>query len=89
MKNTLAELGDEAIHRISGFKGTVVCLSYWLGGCNRVTLQPKGLDKDSKLQGMETFDASQIEVTKKNSVPAAKPRGGPMPAPRRQADARR
>lgn len=35
------ELGDEVVDNITGFKGTVVAITKWISGCDRVNVQPK------------------------------------------------
>jgi len=52
-------LGDIAEDIVTGFKGTVVAVTNWLNGCQRVTLQPNEL-KDGKPVESYTFDVEQI-----------------------------
>ena len=42
------ELGDTAKDSITGFSGVVIATTFWLHGCERLTLQPQKLDKDGK-----------------------------------------
>jgi hypothetical protein len=55
------ELGDQCKDSITGFEGVAVCKIMWLNGCNRVSIQPKGL-KDGLPIEMQTFDWQQIRV---------------------------
>ena len=79
------KLGDIARDKITGFEGVVICISDWLNGCQRVSVQPRTL-KDGKTIDYEVFDAEQIEIV--TVVPVAEQRkaGGEKPAPTRNAD---
>jgi len=77
------KLGQKARDKISGFEGIAVARCEWISGCTRVTLQPR-VDKDGKLQEMQTFDEPGLEIIE--DTPAINPtpnRGGPRPAPTR------
>lgn len=52
-------LGDLAQDTITGFTGVVICVSQWLHGCRRLTLQPRDL-KDGKPIESVTFDEPQL-----------------------------
>ncbi len=81
------ELGDEVADKVTGFKGIAVAMTVWLNGCVRISIQPKGTDKDGKTFSTEGFDVEQLKVLKrgavvlKEKVPAT---GGPMPEPQRR-----
>lgn len=85
MANT--NLGDLARDTVSGFTGVCVARTEWLNGCWRMTLQPKGLDKDGKPQDTQTFDDFQLEViTTKQQAIGSKDTGGPRDEPVRARD---
>lgn len=91
------ELGDLAKDKITGTQGIVICISRWLYGCLRITLQPQET-KDGKPLDFSTFDRDQVEVVKKGVIvgtgqqeqqPAAVAvPGGPRPEPARTQDPR-
>lgn len=72
------ELGDEVRDTITGFKGIAMARSMWLTGCDRITIQPKGLTKEGKTYEMQTFDEGQVEIIKKKVQPRInRKKGGP------------
>jgi len=72
--------------QISGFKGIVCCISTWLNGCVRVTLEPEKLSKDGKALDNGTFDEHQLKVIRRRVMPTpATAPGGPRPEPSRHA----
>jgi hypothetical protein len=72
-------LGDEVKDKISGFKGVVTGITFWLNNCARAVVQPKELTKEGKPKDSETFDWMQLEVTKRaNPPPKPRETGGPM-----------
>jgi hypothetical protein len=78
------ELGDEVQCTITGFKGTVVCFSVWMNGCQRLSIQPHTLTKEGKPKDIETFDIQQLKVlkkAKKAETPQQELPGGPRPSP--------
>lgn len=77
------ELGDEVKDVVTGFQGIAVARTMWLHGCARVTVQPKGTDKNGKRYENDTFDEPQLEIVKKKKVEMGTAKtGGPMPSPR-------
>ena len=85
-------LGDTVRDTITGYEGIAVCVSNWLNGCQRVTIQAPELH-DGKPVDNFTFDAEQLEVVTKKLVATKKPAavgerllGGPSIAPARAAD---
>jgi hypothetical protein len=77
------KLGQKCRDVITGFEGTVVARCEWISGCTRITLQPR-VDKDGKLQDMQTFDEPGLEViANTNSVNPTPNKGGPRPGPAR------
>lgn len=79
------KLGDVAKDSITGFTGVIVCISEWLNGCRRLSLQPQQLD-DGKMLEAHTFDAEQIVRVEAGVDTPPEPHGGPSIAPVRQAD---
>lgn len=84
MNETVVELGDQVKDPVTGFKGTAVAITTWMFGCRRVTVQPKGLDKDGKLFETQSFDEPGLTVTKRANTPKAvqdkrRRTGGPRP----------
>lgn len=61
------ELGDEVQDTVTGFKGTVVAITYWLHQCARAAVQPK-VDKDGKVPEMLTFDIPSLKILKKAAI---------------------
>jgi len=78
-------LGCMARHKITELEGVVVCISNWLNGCQRVTIQPKGLT-DGKPYEAWTSDAEEFEVEIEAEPQTVKPKGGPSIAPNRAKD---
>lgn len=89
------DLGATARDSITGFSGVVVCISYWLNGCQRVTLQPKEC-REGKPLDYQTFDVQQIELvdapseTQPGHIPPVMRSlaGGPQDDPGRSGDPR-
>jgi len=80
------DLGAKVKDTITGFSGIVVCLSRWLNGCVRVTVQPQQLKKDGEPKESHTFDTEQLELMTGGVKLQTRPTGGPKPEPRRQPD---
>lgn len=68
-------LGDRVRDRISGVKGIVIGYTYWLYGCERVTIQPEE-HKDGKPAEGVCVDAAQCEVLKSGVVQGYNPPPG-------------
>lgn len=81
------QLGDRVKHHITGFVGIAHCISFWLNGCARVTIQPEGLEK-GKAKDTYTVDDIELVVVKKAAFKSADARdnGGPRPEPARRRD---
>ncbi len=77
-------LGDTVVDDVTGFTGIVICVSLWLNGCARISVQPRGLTKDGRVKESETIDAGQLRVLK-SARPLVKGDGmgpgGPTPNP--------
>lgn len=82
-KGTKIDLGDVARDDITGFQGVVICVSKWLHGCERLTLQPEGLDKEGQPHKAASFDEPQLSLMKKKVAPTTGNTGGPRDEPKR------
>ncbi len=82
-------LGDVAKDSITGFKGVVICVSQWLHGCRRITLQPQALH-DGKPIESSTFDEPQLVLTARAGAKReSRDTGGPRPEPARRPETTR
>jgi len=84
------DLGNEVRDTITDFRGIAVAITNWLAGCQRVTVQPRGLHDGKPIESI-TFDAEQLEVLGPGLVSTIKaarpvPTGGPSIAPTRAPD---
>jgi hypothetical protein len=61
------QLGDEVIDTITGFKGIAIAKTRWISGCDRINVQPKGLDKDGHLFDTQSFDEPLLKIVKKKT----------------------
>jgi len=81
MPDTKIELGDYVKDTVTPFKGIVVVIITWISGCDRVTVQSKGL-KDGIPQESYNLDITQVTLIKKASKPKpvkkAVKKGGPQ-----------
>lgn len=74
-------LGDKVKDSVTGFVGIAVGRTIWLHGCDRLVVQPEGVNKEGKLFENQTFDEPQLVVVKKKLVKEGKHKtGGPKPA---------
>lgn len=74
------ELGQKAKDTVTGYTGIVTAKTTWLYGCTRFALQTP-LDKDGKVPEPQWFDELQLVGAEPDRT-----KGGPQPAPRRNAD---
>ena len=91
MKNQMKkeiQLGDQVIDTLTGLKGTVIALTYWLNGCIRVSVQPRGLT-EGKPHEYTTIDEPQLEILQRAQRAKPQPNGGDRPNIHRQPDPRR
>lgn len=80
------KLGDLAQDQITKFKGIVVCISIWLNGCKRITIQPQEM-KDGRPTESGTFDEEQVVVVKSGVIPGPESQhGGPSITPVQRKD---
>ncbi len=80
------QLGNVVRDNISGFQGVAVCLSNWLNGCQRVTIQPQTLKEDGSILDNHTCDAEQVEVIEGGALFGSSATGGPSIAPVQHPD---
>lgn len=79
--NTI-KLGDKVKDPVTGITGIAVARTEWLHGCARITVQPKGADKEGKPFEGSSFDEPQLEVVKPKKVKRGrKDTGGPRIEP--------
>jgi len=77
----MVKLGDIARDTVTGYQGVVVCISTWLHGCRRITMQAQECQADGKPKESCTFDEPQIEVVNERAYPTSSNTGGPRPEP--------
>ena len=87
----LKHIGKPGQDNITGYRGVIVGVTYWMNGCVRVGLQGK-LDKDGMVQFPQWFDEQQIVVKEKGgqgkNTGGKEPLGGPTAKPKRRQDPR-
>ena len=81
------ELGMEARDRVTGLTGIAISRAVYLQDCNRVLLQPKAVEDDTKLPDAVSIDEPDLEITGYGVLPVPveegrKP-GGPRQFPGR------
>jgi len=80
------KLGDRVKDTVTGFVGIVTCISDWLNGCRRLTIQPEET-RDGRPLDAFTFDAEQIKLVKVGAVPGPESEhGGPSIPPVQRKD---
>lgn len=65
MTKIKVELGDLVKDIVTGFKGVAVGRTTWLHGCDRISVQPQGVNKEGKTYDVQSFDEPQLEIVKK------------------------
>jgi len=68
VKKHMELLGLPVVDRVTGFKGTVECVSFDLYGCIQATVRPKGTDKEGKTYNSAWFDVSRLEIKSNTPV---------------------
>lgn len=70
------ENGMRVLHVLTGIAGVVVCKTFWMNGCVRVTIQP--MSTDGKAPDTITHDEAEFEVLDSEPIklPAHAPTGG-------------
>ncbi len=61
-------LGDKVKDAVTGFTGIAIGRTTWLHGCDRLTVQPEGLNKEGKTYDNQTFDEPQLILIKARKV---------------------
>jgi hypothetical protein len=56
------QLGSKVKDRITGFEGIAIGRHVYLTGCNKITVQPQGLDDKGKRREAEWFDEQSLEL---------------------------
>lgn len=73
------QLGDEVKDSITGFKGIAIGRTTWLTGCDRIMVQPKGINKEGKIYEPQSFDEGTLELVKaKKPIKTDRSKGGPV-----------
>lgn len=62
------ELGDLVQDKITLFKGIAIQNVEYINGCNRIAVQPQGLNKDGKIFDCGWFDLPSLKIVKKQVV---------------------
>lgn len=66
------KLGDKVRDTITGFKGIAIGCTTWLNGCDRIIVQPQGVNKEGKTFENQSFDEPDLEVIKTKKVKEGK-----------------
>ena len=83
-------LGDKVKDSVTGFTGIAIGRTVWLHGCNRITVQPEGINKEGKVFEPHGFDEPQLIVLKKAKAKEGDHKtGGYFIEPQRMADAKK
>jgi len=77
----MIELGQEAMDKVTGFKGILTARHQYITGCDQYSICPPGMDNENKLKESYAFDEGRIEIIGRginaSDVKAVKP-GGPQ-----------
>lgn len=71
------KLGDKVKDSVTGFKGVAIGRTTWLYGCDRITVQPEGVNKEGKLYETQSFDEPQLILIGKKVKEGNHSTGGP------------
>lgn len=71
----VAKIGLKVRDRISGFEGIVISNAGFLNACNRLLVQPKALEENTKLPESMAFDLPDLEVTGWGVLPIPEKKG--------------
>ncbi len=84
VKAKQADLGDEVVDTVSGFRGIVINVTRFLHGCEQCGVQAP-VTKDKKLGDSYSFDRPRLRVVTRNKIKVgSQETGGPgrrTPAP--------
>jgi len=79
------QLGDKVKDPLTGLTGIAVARTAWLHGCDRITVQPEGFDKEKKPFEAFSVDEPQLSIVKAKKIKrGSQDTGGPRPEPRRK-----
>ena len=70
-------LGKQAKCKVTGFKGIIVSVVYYLNGCTQYCIKPP-IDKDGKMPDGEYIDIDQVEICGDGISIEPKDTGGPQ-----------
>jgi len=87
LDDTRIKLGMKVRDKITGLEGTAIGYTYWMYGCERITIQPSGV-KDGKPHDAYTVDEPQCEIIDAKPAAKAKPTHGPRDDAPRRSDPR-
>jgi hypothetical protein len=73
------DMGDMAKDELTGFEGVVIGRTHWLTNCDRITLQPRSLDKDGQPTKSNSFDITHCSLIAKAVIKQDKHNGDQHP----------
>lgn len=79
------ELGMEVKDRVTGFTGIATARHIYLQGCNRISIQPKAMEEDTKLPEAISIDEPDLEVIGYGVLPIPEEKDKKPGGPRRVA----
>jgi hypothetical protein len=85
-------LGDKVKDKVTGFVGIAIGRTIWLQGCDRVIVQPIGVDKAGKTFESQSFDEPQLAIVSAGAVKVAVEKdstGGPRMEPHARVNIRK
>jgi len=85
--STAIGLGDYVRDRVTGFRGIVTGITYWLNGCIRVGIQGEKLNSGVPSE-TQWIDDVQLTVVTKGKIGVRPEVGGARPSVRRSSDPR-
>lgn len=62
------QLGDLVEDTVTGFKGIATARTTWISGCDRINVQPVGVDKTGKTYESLSFDEPLLKIIKKQKA---------------------
>lgn len=66
IRDTIDMLGRRAKDKVTGFDGTITCVSFDLPGCVQVVVTPDA--KDHKIEDGRWFDVNRVELAVQDRV---------------------
>lgn len=79
---------EEVRDRVTGFQGVITGRTEWAYGCQRYSVQPKGLKNGRPIEAMGFDEAALVRVkrapkARKKAAPSKRKKGGPHAEPTR------